>query len=107
MDTPSPGTQQQPQDWHPADIKAALAKAGGYTFARIAREHGYASNAPNSVLHKPWSHMEQIVADIIGVRPADIWPSRYDRRGQPLRSRSSWMRTKNNRIANRDVAGNV
>lgn len=106
MHTPSSGAQQS-QDWHPADIKAALAKAGGYTFARIAREYGYVSNAPNSVLHKPWSHMERIVADIIGVRPEDIWPSRYDRRGRPLKSRSPKMRTKDSRIAKQGVAGNA
>jgi len=63
-------------DWHPADIKAALAKKG-YTFARIAREHGYCSNSPNSVLWVGWKPMERIVADIIGVKPEEIWPSRY------------------------------
>ncbi|MGE4545797.1 MAG: transcriptional regulator [Pedobacter sp.] len=63
-------------DWHPADIKAALAKKG-FTFARIAREHGYRSNSPNSVLWTRWRPMERIVADIIGVAPEDIWPSRY------------------------------
>lgn len=73
-------------DWHPADIKCAMAKAG-WSFARIAREYGYtAPNGPNVVLRKPWSVMEQIVADIIGVHPSDIWPSRYDERRRPLRS---------------------
>ena len=95
-------------DWHPADIKAALAKSGsGYTFARIAREYGYVSNAPNSVLHKAWSHMERIVAGIIGVRPADIWPSRYDRRGHPLKSGPQWLRTKNHTITKQKAVGNA
>ncbi len=106
MDRTPPSTQQPRTDWHPADIKAALAKAGGYTFARIAREHGYVSNAPNSVLHKPWSHVERIIAGIIGVQAADIWPSRYDHRGRPLKSRSSRMRTQDSRITNRGAAGN-
>jgi Ner family transcriptional regulator len=75
-------------DWHPADIKAALEKKG-YSFARIAREYGYVCNSPNKVLTTPWSHMERIVAKIIGVRPATIWPSRYDRRGRPLKERTA------------------
>lgn len=63
-------------DWHPADVKAALAKRG-YTFARIAREHGYHPRSPNTVLWRGWRPMERIVADIIGVEPETIWPSRY------------------------------
>lgn len=98
---------QPRQDWHPADIKAALAKAD-YTFADIAREYGYtALNSPNSVLHKPWSHMERIVATIIGVRPAEIWPSRYDRRGRPLKERPARVRTKDRSIAKPLAGSNV
>jgi Ner family transcriptional regulator len=80
-------------DWHPADIKAGLAKKG-FTFARIARENGFALTSPNRVLHKNWSQMELIVAGIIGVQPAAIWPSRYDRHGRPLRSGTARVRTK-------------
>jgi Ner family transcriptional regulator len=71
-------------DWHTADIKCALAKKG-WTFARIARDYDYAPNGPNMVMWKPWPVMEQIVADLIGVHPSDIWPSRYDDAGAPLR----------------------
>lgn len=71
------------KDWHPADIKASLAKKG-YTFARIAREYNYVLNSPNTVLWRPWSTMERIVADIIGVAPQTIWPSRYNQKGQHL-----------------------
>ena len=65
---------QPREDWHPADIKAALAKKG-YTFARVARENGYGSKSPNMVLHKHWSQIEAIVARIIGVPAAVIWPT--------------------------------
>jgi Ner family transcriptional regulator len=71
------------KDWHPADIKAALAKRG-YSFARIAREHNYVLNSPNTVLWRPWAVMEKIVAGIIGVRPQVIWRSRYNRQGVHL-----------------------
>lgn len=79
-------------DWHPADIKAALAKKG-YSFARIAREHGYVVNSCNSVLVRTWSQVQQIVADIIGVPPESIWPSRYDLHGRPHIARAVRVRT--------------
>uniref|UniRef100_C6E6U5 Putative transcriptional regulator, Nlp n=1 Tax=Geobacter sp. (strain M21) TaxID=443144 RepID=C6E6U5_GEOSM len=93
------------QDWHPADIKAALDKAG-YSFARIARENGYRLNSPNVVLHRAWSQVEQLVAKILGVQASEIWPSRYDRRGRPLKSRTA--RVKQSRtISKRGTVSNV
>jgi len=78
-------TVQHPKkDWHPWDIKAALGKKG-YSFVRIARENGYARTATNDVLRRPWPRMEGIIADILGVEPWDIWPSRYDDNNEPLR----------------------
>jgi len=98
------------QDWHPADIKAALAKAG-YSFARLARENGYADNSPNMVLHKPWSQIEALISRIIKVPAAEIWPSRYDRRGRPLKARTSRVnprsRTQTERVAKRSTVSNV
>jgi Ner family transcriptional regulator len=87
-------TAAKTEGWHPADIKAALAKKG-YSFARIAREYGFVRNSPNTVLQRPWSHMEKIVAEIIGVRPSEIWPSRYDQKGKPLKQRSARVTCKN------------
>lgn len=70
------------RDWHPADIKAALAKRG-YTFARIARENGYTNpTTPNNVLRRPFRPIEEIVAGLLGKHPKDIWPSRYDENGR-------------------------
>jgi Ner family transcriptional regulator len=77
-----------PADWHPADIKAALTKKG-YSFAQIARAFGYSDGSPNAVLHRPWSQMERIISKIIGVPAAVVWPSRYDRKGRPLKSRTA------------------
>jgi len=74
-------------DWHPADIKAALAKSG-YTFALIARENGYkGSRSTSNVLRLQWPRMEAIVGKILDLHPMEIWPSRYDVYGNPLRSR--------------------
>ncbi|MBE0599379.1 MAG: helix-turn-helix domain-containing protein [Desulfuromonadales bacterium] len=82
---PTPRRRQARTDWHPADIKAALAKAG-YTFARIARENDFKVSTSN-VLRTMWPRVESIVGEILGVHPAEIWPSRYDAQGNPLRSR--------------------
>ncbi len=68
--------QRDRGDWHPADIKAALAKRG-YTFARIAREEGLCPTSPNAVLFKTWRRIERAVARILGTPPESIWPSRY------------------------------
>lgn len=93
------------KDWHPADIKAALAKKG-YTFARLAREHGYVKNSPPNVLHNHWSQIERIVADIVGVQPAEIWPSRYDRFGRPLKERTARVTSKVRRLSEMKAASN-
>ena len=71
------------KDWHRADIKCALEKRG-YTFARIARERGLVPDGASMVLWKPWSTLEAVVAEILGVKPQTIWPSRYDRNGKHL-----------------------
>lgn len=86
-------SNKKPTDWHRADIKGRLDKLG-YNFARIARENGYVSNAPNTVLRRAWPKMERIVAGIIGVKPQTIWPTRYDKTGQPLRTKMITARRK-------------
>lgn len=101
----NPAANTKPlEDWHPADIKAALAKKS-YTFARLARENDYVENSPNMVLKKPWAQIEKIISRIIGIPAAEIWPSRYDRRGRPLRSGSPRVR-KHARKTSGNVAQN-
>ncbi len=78
---------QSSNDWHAADIKAALEKKG-YSFARIARENGYkGSRSTSNVLRIQWPQVEAIVGEILNCHPMEIWPSRYDSKGTPLRSR--------------------
>lgn len=71
------------QDWHPADIKAALEKSG-WTLRRLSINHGYGPTMVVHALRKPYPRAERIIADALGVKPEDIWPSRYDER-RPLR----------------------
>jgi len=72
------------QDWHPADIKAALEKRG-WTLGKLARTHGYDRKSPSLALKQPWPRMEKLIAEAIGVEPQQIWPSRYHRDGTPNR----------------------
>jgi lambda repressor-like predicted transcriptional regulator len=66
------------EDWHPADIKAALDKAG-WTLRSLAAYHGFTGAASLSRTISGFSYPlnEKRIADAIGVRPQDIWPSRY------------------------------
>lgn len=66
-----------PQDWHRADIKSALEKAG-WSLRKLSTHHGYANpNTLQTALNRPWPKAERYIAEAIGVEPAEIWPSRY------------------------------
>lgn len=67
------------QDWHRADVKAALEKAG-WSLRRLAAHHGYASRCTLvHALDRPWPKGQALIAEAIGVAPETIWPSRYPR----------------------------
>jgi Ner family transcriptional regulator len=69
-------------DWHPADVLAALKKRG-HSLAGLSVANGYHPTAAGKALKLPWPAMERIVADALGVTPQTIWPSRYDDEGRP------------------------
>jgi Ner family transcriptional regulator len=62
------------KDWHPAEVKAQL-EMRGTNLAKLARAHDYAHIS--EVLHRPWLAAEQIVAKALGIKPQQIWPTRY------------------------------
>lgn len=72
--------ESQHEDWHPADVLAALKKRG-LTLAGLSVANGYHPTAAGKALKRPWPALEQIIAAALGLRPAVIWPSRY--RNQP------------------------
>ena len=75
--------QEPKRGWHPEQIKAAL-KMRGHDFSSIGRCIGYSwPGTPNKVLRQRWPGMEQIIADLLGVHPSDIWPERYRLDGSP------------------------
>lgn len=75
-----------PNDWHPEDIKAAIRKTGT-TMSAISRAAGLSDGAAKRALDIPWPRAEAIIAARLGLRPQDIWPSRYDAAGLPIRGR--------------------
>ncbi|WP_247532825.1 helix-turn-helix domain-containing protein [Ralstonia pseudosolanacearum] len=84
--TKKPAEQLALQDWHTADIKAAIEKAG-WTLRQLSIAHGYGPTALKNALHAPWPKAEAIVADAIGVAPHVIWPTRYRLDGSPRSGR--------------------
>jgi len=63
-------------DWHPADVVAAVRKAG-WTLRRLSVHHGYHPASLQSALHRRWPRAQALIAEAIGREPAEIWPSRY------------------------------
>lgn len=70
-------TKKSQQDWHRADIVAALHKQG-WSLRRLSLHHGYKSaGALKNALDRPWPKGERIIAGVIGLPPESIWPTRY------------------------------
>lgn len=99
----APAKKASREDWHPADIKAALDKKG-WTLRALAKHHGLASSTPLShTFLRSYPLNEQRIADAIGVRPQDIWPTRYNTDGSKkprglrgLRHQSTGFRCQHN-----------
>ena len=70
------------QDWHPADIIAALKKRGT-NLAELSRASGLASSTLGNALNRSWPKGEKLIAEALDMPPQAIWPSRYyDAHGQ-------------------------
>ncbi|HQR98348.1 MULTISPECIES: helix-turn-helix domain-containing protein [unclassified Polaromonas] len=67
-------TTSAQEDMHPADVIAALHKRN-LSMRQIAQANGYAHIS--RVLYGRWLAAEQLVAKALGMKPEDIWPSRY------------------------------
>lgn len=66
-----------PEDWHPADIKAALEKKG-WTLRALAAHHGIkGSSSLSHTFERSFPLNEKRIADALGVPVQEIWPSRY------------------------------
>lgn len=65
-------------DWHRADVISALKKKG-LSLALLSRDNGLHSGSLYNVLMRPWPKGERIIADALGLKAADIWPTRYQK----------------------------
>lgn len=74
--------KEKSQDWHRANIKAALEKAG-WSLRKLAVANEYAPGVLSHPLNKQYPNGEAIIAKAIGVAPQVIWPSRYNEDGTP------------------------
>ncbi|MFJ5457043.1 helix-turn-helix domain-containing protein [Pectobacterium sp. CHL-2024] len=65
------------QDWHPADIIAAL-KKWGTSLAAVSRNAGLASSTLANALKRHFPKGERLIAEALGSSPEQVWPSRYN-----------------------------
>lgn len=68
-------------DMHRIDIVAVLHKKG-LTVKDLSLEAGLSAGTLSNALSRPWPKGEKIIADALGMTPEDIWPSRYEQRGE-------------------------
>lgn len=66
-------------DWHNADIKAALEKKGT-NFEQLAKANGIKGSTLRNALRFKYPKSQRIIAECIGVAPEEIWPSRYTKK---------------------------
>ena len=100
----SPAKKTNREDWHPADIKAALHKRG-ITLAGIAQAYGLKdSTSLSATFTRSLPANEKRIADALGLHPKEIWPSRYYENGE-IRPRG--FRAIQCNAASRVVNGNL
>lgn len=88
------------QDWHPADVMAALRKTTRrWTLRRLSLQRGYSENAVGIALTQPWPAVEAIIARELGLHPREIWPSRYNDDGTPKRRTAHPLQSRRRRQA--------
>lgn len=75
-----------PKDWHPADVIAAVRKAGS-NISQLSFAQGYTTPALKNALRIPAPRFERIIAEFLGLTPQHIWPSRYHADGTPRSGR--------------------
>lgn len=80
-------------DMHPADIKCALEKAG-WSLRQLALKNELSAASVAVALKKRWPRVESIIAEALGIKPWEIWPSRYDGSHKPIKKHRGWPTSK-------------
>lgn len=73
-------------DWHRADVIAAF-KRKGTSITRESRRLGMNESYLMAALNKPYPKAERLIAEILGIQPQSIWPTRYNEDGSPKSGR--------------------
>lgn len=72
------------RDMTPHEVKEAI-RQRGKTLTELGVEAGFSAAAVSIALRKRAPFVQQLIADFLGMKPQDIWPSRYDANGSPIR----------------------
>lgn len=76
-------SQHREQGWHPAEIGAALKRVGS-SWAAVSRKHRFHISAAQRVRYQCWPEMQAHIAAELDMEPAELWPLRYPKSGEPL-----------------------
>jgi Ner family transcriptional regulator len=75
-------------DWHPEDVKAAIRKKGS-TLSDLATRAGVSKQTVSAAIERRASErIDLLIADFLGLKPHQIWPSRYTAKGKRIRLRA-------------------
>ncbi len=82
-------------------------KIRGYTLAKLSYLFSNNRKSVTQALRVPVPKWERVIARILGLRPQDLWPERYDEAGRPNRNSSRYPRndTTNNSRRQRMTTG--
>lgn len=67
---------KEQEDWHPALISAML-KMKGTNLSALSVENGFHRSNLRNAIYRHYPKAEKIIAEKLGVSPAEIWASRY------------------------------
>jgi len=62
----------------------SVLKGKGKSFASVARDIGVGRRAVSQAMFQPSDRVEQAIAALVGVPPAQLFPERYDPSGERL-----------------------
>ncbi|ATM85824.1 MULTISPECIES: helix-turn-helix domain-containing protein [Yersinia] len=73
-------------DWHPAEIIAAIKKKGS-SLSALSRRAGLSGSTLANALSRQWPKSERIIATYLGVDASTIWPSRYKHKTSSIKGK--------------------
>ncbi len=72
------------RDLTPSEIKTLILDTG-ITLTELGIQNGFSHAAVSIALKKRQPFVQEVIARHLNMRPQDIWPSRYDENGSPVR----------------------